>query len=683
MRIYIRAGIDGHSSRALEASSEALQELVARAWKVLNRDYLWSSWFVLGNYRNVDLWLLHSAQYDASCLRQLLNASRRLRLEAIGYEGNRANLLCAAAMNNNRRSLRHLRKRGADIDIPDYQGLTALTYAAWNFHVDATEYLLRHKADVDMRLRSADTILLSMLGQVIPASNEYNGISASGGATVSIGDKHMLRSAFPGPPVEGPRSEFFPSLFEAVMFSLIPASKNLELRDRHGSTALGRAAAGKEWAIVCKLLDHGAKVNVSNDKGVTPLLASLQLRESHQVVRDFTVDSASLGIIGDIMVGAGPEQAPQHPSEAFPALQRLIGSCDDLEIIDSEGRTALSLAAESGNPDAVKLLLDRGANIDHRDKQQLTPLMLACRLPRQHTISVENVQVRGHSNLFIGGIRLLDPHDLRTGLHEYRFLQIQREATVQLLLEHGADPNLGSANCETAILLAMKDNMPNLVKLLRANGALEPPSPPMTTSLDHPFMECFNQVFRTPVEIQNLTVSGASKWRWGVGIDDRFNSTIHLLPEDFTELSRCDVRNLKISDHSEVEIGSLVFVTQDTGPVLAIVTQYPGHTYRDIEVKGSSVLQTSVLSAEPPSGVARIVYEYLRKNRKFVFGRNVPREFKKKRQPRKLTVEIEDVEVEGLTVAQYEEVEELRRAQDERLRCALSRSPSRSHPASW
>jgi ankyrin repeat protein len=51
--------------------------------------------------------------------------------------------------------------------------------------------------------------------------------------------------------------------------------------------------------------------------------------------------------------------------------------------IEAEGDPAgvhpLHVAADAGKADVLKLLLDHGAKVDARDREERTPLMLACR----------------------------------------------------------------------------------------------------------------------------------------------------------------------------------------------------------------------------------------------------------------------------------------------------------------
>lgn len=59
------------------------------------------------------------------------------------------------------------------------------------------------------------------------------------------------------------------------------------------------------------------------------------------------------------------------------ALNRIEAAIDELETVDSEGRTALHWAADRGQVEACAQLLAAGANVDAMDQSGGTPLAYA------------------------------------------------------------------------------------------------------------------------------------------------------------------------------------------------------------------------------------------------------------------------------------------------------------------
>lgn len=64
-------------------------------------------------------------------------------------------------------------------------------------------------------------------------------------------------------------------------------------------------------------------------------------------------------------------------SEDIKKLKSLIDKNADLDVKGEYGWTALHWACRAGDIESVKLLIDAGANINARDDNQRTPLLLA------------------------------------------------------------------------------------------------------------------------------------------------------------------------------------------------------------------------------------------------------------------------------------------------------------------
>lgn len=115
--------------------------------------------------------------------------------------------------------------------------------------------------------------------------------------------------------------------------------------------------------------------------------------------------------------------------EALDAQPQLLNACN------RDGWTALQIAAYSGRPEAVRFLLDRGADMD----------------------------ALAHNE--IGGTAL---HSAIMGWQAG-----QRAPVVVLLLGRGADPNVTDAAGQTALQLALKEGQEEIARLLRQHGTRE------------------------------------------------------------------------------------------------------------------------------------------------------------------------------------------------------------------
>ena len=73
----------------------------------------------------------------------------------------------------------------------------------------------------------------------------------------------------------------------------------------------------------------------------------------------------------------------------FRNVQVLLGKDNcNVSCEDKDGMTPLHIACQSGHTEVAKLLLDRGADIDHKNAQGSTPLNLAIRARRKATVSL-------------------------------------------------------------------------------------------------------------------------------------------------------------------------------------------------------------------------------------------------------------------------------------------------------
>lgn len=146
------------------------------------------------------------------------------------------------------------------------------------------------------------------------------------------------------------------------------------------------------------------------------------------------------------------------------ALQRLTQSSADLNARDSRGRTALLAAVRSGNPEAVRVLLEAGAAVDASgEAMNVTPLLVAA----------------GAGNTEIALILIhvgADPNAVgNNGAGALARAAVSRDAEdlAQHLLDAGADPNgLETASPVVAPLwAAVSFKRPGLVRLLLKHGA--------------------------------------------------------------------------------------------------------------------------------------------------------------------------------------------------------------------
>jgi ankyrin repeat protein len=125
--------------------------------------------------------------------------------------------------------------------------------------------------------------------------------------------------------------------------------------------------------------------------------------------------------------------------------------------LSEDGETALHRAASRGHVQAVALLLDRGAKVDATDGEGVTPLVLASY--RGQTEVVKLLLERG---------AFVNAQEKRNGLSSLSHAvgRGDREL-VAVLLAHGADPALKSADGRTALERAEANGATDIVALLK------------------------------------------------------------------------------------------------------------------------------------------------------------------------------------------------------------------------
>jgi cytohesin len=177
-------------------------------------------------------------------------------------------------------------------------------------------------------------------------------------------------------------------------------------------------------ALATLLFDRGAKLDVTDNEGDTPLhyAAILSRLELFQFLLEHKVA---------LEVKNKKGETPLHCAVGYFApkgdlLKQLLDAGADLAARDAEGKTPLHRAVQQGSPASVTALLQKGADPDARDKEGATPLHLAAKIGGDELILI-----------LLKHDATIDARDA-AGLTPLQW--VTKDTTRALLTAHGAGP---------------------------------------------------------------------------------------------------------------------------------------------------------------------------------------------------------------------------------------------------
>jgi ankyrin repeat protein len=207
---------------------------------------------------------------------------------------------------------------------------------------------------------------------------------------------------------------------------LIRAQANVNAANEYGATALFVASANGHVALIRRLLEGKANPNAPLLSGETPLMAA--------------VDNGHLDAASTLLERGAEVNAKET----------------------NGGQTALMWATANKSPALVQLLLDRGADVHARSKGGFTPLLFAAQLG-----DVESGRILLQAG---ADVNERSDKDRKTAL--IIATASGRRDISGLLLDRGADPNLADEGAFTALHYAASDkNGADLVRALFTHGA--------------------------------------------------------------------------------------------------------------------------------------------------------------------------------------------------------------------
>ena len=247
-----------------------------------------------------------------------------------------------------------------------------------------------------------------------------------------------------------------------VIKTLLNAGAYINAKGGYGMTALMLAAGDNGNPEVIKaLINGGASIYAEGYNGKTALDYAKSDEEKNLILNAARLRWATEDLL----------KAVQDKNATPKEIQALLNAGADVNAKDKDGYTVLMLAAgDNGNPEVIKLLLNGGADIYAKDNKGNTVLNYA--------------KSDEEKNLIINATRL--------GGATWDLLKAVQDKNappqkIQALLNAGADVNAKDNGGTTALMLAARSNSnPEVIKtLLNAGAELFAKDNKGKTVLDH------------------------------------------------------------------------------------------------------------------------------------------------------------------------------------------------------
>ncbi|KAI1767480.1 ankyrin repeat-containing domain protein, partial [Hypoxylon sp. FL1150] len=236
---------------------------------------------------------------------------------------------------------------GADLNFPDQDGWTALSYAVQAEDEDTVFLLLGLGSDPNGAMNAAKTPLqLATLNGSVGIVKKLLDVHADPNRVDKGG-----YSALHGARYSALHGACFYS-FTDIVDLLIQYDANINAADSYGNRPLHEAARRGHTDVVKQLLKANANINVTNERSITPLQRSIM-------------------------------------NKWFPTALFLLEKGADPNIRDENGDTALMAAfVSTADDELINALLKNHAEPNIANKQQMTPLMRAATFAPEHVFTL-------------------------------------------------------------------------------------------------------------------------------------------------------------------------------------------------------------------------------------------------------------------------------------------------------
>ena len=399
--------------------------------------------------------------------------------------------LMRAAKSNNFNSVKLLLITGANINATNAANKTAINFAT---QPDVVQLLIDRGADYSI----IDAVKIGSINKV----NDFIKING-----IDVNDKNLLATAIYYNHIDIVKL----LIDQGLLINLIPLAakyKNIEIvkllinkgmdvnepyqRTKSTiTTALIEAAmVNGNIDVVKVLIDTGADINaVESYLNKTALLMAIEYsdNETIELLIKYKADinhidnegNAPIDIatrlnktdIVNLLIKNG---APNDLTRAIKygvtdQVEYLLSKSKNIDALDSNGDTALTLAIKENNVNLVKMIINKGANINiisfiNNYSDEYSPLMIASKNGNKEIV---NLLIKNGAN-----VNLLNSSSmsaLMTTTYDRHLITPEQIEVMKILIDAGANPNLSIIENETTLDRVWGNDIAS--KLLINNGA--------------------------------------------------------------------------------------------------------------------------------------------------------------------------------------------------------------------
>jgi ankyrin repeat protein len=344
-----------------------------------------------------------------------------------------------------------LLEAGADPNSLDRDGMTALQMVARTGNVKAAQLLVDAGATIDARERwGGQTALMWASARRHPAMMQFlisKGADVNARSTVRDYQRHVTAEGRPKSLDSGGLTPLLYAAREnchACVEVLLKSGADINLPDPDGVSPLLVAIMNANWDLAQQLIDAGADVNQWDIFGETPLFIAIN---SH------TRRDGGRNSIDPINKTTGTEIVKTLLARgANPNVQLFFKPANLGGNTNTRGSTPLIRAANNGDVEMVKLLLEHGADATMMmaDRQTVIHAVIAGRSAEPQAI--ELIKLLHAKGADVNAIALVNhPLEIRGGTALHYAVRKRQKELIKVLASLGIDMNAVDQDGLTAL----------------------------------------------------------------------------------------------------------------------------------------------------------------------------------------------------------------------------------------